>query len=157
MSRANRPRTFNYRDVFVQGTRGALRLPWDAEHGVAFLEGGTSLLPGNGQIGFDREVAAWVEAIRGHASPAVSGVDARLAVAMAAAGEASLRSGQVVEVEAAQCQLKTDGWACCWSASRALAVRPTSAACTCRSWAITPHCGWWPSPTRQRRPTSSTR
>jgi predicted dehydrogenase len=99
MSRANRPRTFNYRDVFLQGTRGALRLLWDAEHGIAFLEGGTSLLPGNGQIGFDREVADWLEAIRGHASPAVSGADARLAVALAAAGEASLRSGQVVAVE----------------------------------------------------------
>ena len=57
MSRANRPRTFGYRDVFVQGTRGALRLPWDAEQGIAFTEGGTSLLPGNGQVGFDREVA----------------------------------------------------------------------------------------------------
>ena len=71
MSRANRPRTFGYRDVFVQGTRGALRLPWDAEQGIAFIEGGTSLLPGNGQIGFDREVAAWIAAIRGESAPAV--------------------------------------------------------------------------------------
>jgi predicted dehydrogenase len=100
MSRANRPRGFNYRDVFVQGTRGALRLPWDAENGIAFLEGGTSLLPGNGQLGFDREVAAFVEAIAGGAAPDVSGADARRAVAMAVAGEASLHSRQVEAVDA---------------------------------------------------------
>ena len=99
MSRANRPRTFAYRDVFVQGTRGALRLPWDAEQGLAFLEGGTSLLPGNGQLGFDREVGAWVAAIRGEAAPAVTGAEARLAVAMAVAGEESLRSGRRRSVE----------------------------------------------------------
>ncbi len=99
MSRANRPRSFAYRDVFVQGTRGALRLPWDAESGLAFLEGGTSLLPGNGQIGFDREVGAWLAAIRGEAAPAVSGEEARLAVAMAVAGEESLRRGEVVRIE----------------------------------------------------------
>ncbi len=98
MSRANRPRTFAYRDVFVQGTRGALRLPWDAESGLAFLEGGTSLLPGNGQLGFDREVAAWVAAIRGEAAAAVTGEEARLAVAIAVAGEESLRSGGVVAI-----------------------------------------------------------
>jgi predicted dehydrogenase len=101
MSRANRPRSFNYRDVFVQGTLGALRLPWDAEHGIAFVEGGTTLLPGDGQVGFDREVAAWIAAIVGEIAPAVSGRDARCAVAMAVAGEESLRSGQVVRVQAA--------------------------------------------------------
>jgi predicted dehydrogenase len=100
MSRANRPRTFAYRDVFVQGTRGALRLPWDAEHGLAFLENGTSLLPGNGQAGFDREVAAWVQAARGAVAPAVTGEEARLAVAMALAGEESLRTGEAIRVEA---------------------------------------------------------
>ncbi|MBV9578740.1 MAG: Gfo/Idh/MocA family oxidoreductase [Chloroflexi bacterium] len=99
MSRANRPRSFAFRDVLVQGTRGVLRLPWDAETGLAFLEGGTSLLPGNGQVGFDREVAAWVAAIRGEAAPAVTGADGRLAVAMAVAGEASLRTGEVVRIE----------------------------------------------------------
>jgi predicted dehydrogenase len=98
MSRANRPRSFAYRDVFIQGTLGALRLPWDAEQGVAFLEGGTSLLPGNGQLGFDREVTAWIDAIRGQTQPAVSGQDARRAVAMAVAGEESLRTGEVVGV-----------------------------------------------------------
>jgi predicted dehydrogenase len=98
MSRANRPRSFAYRDVFIQGTVGALRLPWDAEQGVAFLEGGTSLLPGNGQLGFDREVTAWIDAIRGQTQPAVSGQDARRAVAMAVAGEESLRTGEVVGV-----------------------------------------------------------
>jgi predicted dehydrogenase len=101
MSRANRPRTFGYRDIFVQGTRGAVRLPWDGEHGIAFVEGGTQLLPGNGQIGFDREVAAWIEAIRGESAPAVSGSDARRAVAMAVAGEESLRTGQVILLDAA--------------------------------------------------------
>src|SRR5262249_15587156 len=90
--------TFAYRDVFVQGTRGALRLPWDAENGLAFLEGGTSLLPGDGQVGFDREVAAWVRAAQGDGAPAVTGEEARLAVAMALAGEESLRSGAVVRV-----------------------------------------------------------
>jgi predicted dehydrogenase len=102
MSRANRPRTFAYRDVFVQGTRGALRLPWDAESGVAFLENGTSLLPGNGQLGFDREVGAWASAIRGEAAPAVTGEEARLAVVMAVAGEDSLRSGGVVAIRGAR-------------------------------------------------------
>jgi predicted dehydrogenase len=99
MSRANRPRTFAYRDLFVQGTRGALRLPWDAEAGLAFLEAGTSLLPGNGQLGFDREVANWVAAIRGETKPVVTGKEARLAVAMAVAGEDSLRGGDVVRIE----------------------------------------------------------
>lgn len=98
MSRANRPRTFAYRDVFVQGTTGGLRLPWDAEQGIAFLEGGTSLLPGDGQSGFDREVAAWIDAIRGGSAPAVTGADARLAAFMALAGEESLRSGEVVSL-----------------------------------------------------------
>ena len=41
-------------------------------------EGGTSLLPGNGQMGFDREVGAWVAAMRGGAAPAVTGAEARL-------------------------------------------------------------------------------
>jgi predicted dehydrogenase len=101
MSRGNRPRSFAYRDVFVQGTSGSLSLPWDAEQGIAFLEGGTSLLPGAGQSGFDREVAAWISAIRGDCTPAVTGAEARLAVAMAVAGEESLRSGRVVAVEQA--------------------------------------------------------
>jgi predicted dehydrogenase len=98
MSRANRPRTFGYRDVFVQGTQGSLRLPWDAEQGVAFSEGGTSLLPGNGQVGFDREAAAWMAAVRGEATAAVTGAEACRAVAMAVAGEESLRTGEVVEL-----------------------------------------------------------
>jgi predicted dehydrogenase len=95
MSRGNRPRSFAYRDVFVQGTRGAMRLPWDAEQGIAFLEGGTSLLAGDSQTGFSREVAAWVAAIRGESVPAVTGDEARRAVAMAVAGENSLRTGRV--------------------------------------------------------------
>jgi predicted dehydrogenase len=99
MSRGNRPRSFAYREVFVQGMRGALRLPWDGEQGIAFLESGTSLLPGNAQSGFDREVAAWVAAIGGESAPAVSGDEARRAVAMAVAGEESLRTGQVVTVD----------------------------------------------------------
>ncbi|MBI2755634.1 MAG: Gfo/Idh/MocA family oxidoreductase [Chloroflexi bacterium] len=99
ISRGNRPRTFGYRDVFVQGTTGSLSMPWDAEQGIAFLEGGTSLLPGDGQVGFDREVAAWISAIRGETLPAVTGEDGRLSVAMAAAGEASLRTGECVTLE----------------------------------------------------------
>jgi predicted dehydrogenase len=96
VSRANRPRTFGYRDVFVQGTRGALRLPWDAEQGLAFTESGTALLPGDSQVGFDREVAAWVAALRGEVAPAVTGAEASRAVAMAVAGEESLRTGEVI-------------------------------------------------------------
>ncbi len=99
VSRANRPRSFNYREAFVQGTRGALRQAWDAEQGLAFLETGTTLLPGDSQAGFDREVEAWVSAIRGEAPAAVSGREARRAVAMALAGEESLRSGRVVDLE----------------------------------------------------------
>lgn len=99
LSRGNRPRTFAYREVFVQGTIGALCMPWDAEQGLAFLEGSTGLLPGDGQLGFDREVAAWIAAIRGEATPAVTGEDGHLSVAMASAGEESLRTGQVVTLE----------------------------------------------------------
>jgi predicted dehydrogenase len=84
--------------VFIQGTRGAIRLPWDAEHGIAFLEGGTSLLPGDSQIGFDREVGSWVASIRGESAPAITGDEARRAVAMAVAGENSLRTGRVQHV-----------------------------------------------------------
>ena len=99
MSRANRPRSFAYRDVFIQGTQGALALPWDAEQGLTFLEGATtSLLPGDSQMGFDREVAAWIAAVRGEAEPAVSGEEAALAVALAVAGETSLRTGDVVRL-----------------------------------------------------------
>jgi predicted dehydrogenase len=96
ISRANRPRTFVYREVFVQGTRAALSLPWDAEQGLAFLEGGTSLLPAQDQAGFDREVAAFIAAIRGEAAPTVTGEEARLSVVLAVAGEESLRTGRVV-------------------------------------------------------------
>ena len=98
MSRANRPRTFAYRDVFVQGTSGALHLPWDAEQGIAFLEGGTGLLPGDSQVGFDREVAAWIAAIRGESVAAVTGDEARRAALMAIAGEESLQTGDVVSL-----------------------------------------------------------
>lgn len=100
MSRGNRPRTFALRDVFIQGTAGVVRLPWDAEQGIAFLEAGTSLLAGNSQVGFDREVAAWLAAIEVRADPAVTGAEARLAVAMAVAGEESLLTGQVVGIHA---------------------------------------------------------
>ena len=58
----------------------------------------TGLLPGNSQIGFDREVAAWIAAIRGEAAAPVTGGEARLAVAMAVAGEESLCSGDVVRL-----------------------------------------------------------
>jgi hypothetical protein len=54
------------------------------------------LLPGDGQAGFDREVAAWVAALRGEVAPAVTGAEASRAVAMAVAGEESLRRGEVV-------------------------------------------------------------
>lgn len=109
MSRANRPRTFQYRDVFVQGTQGALSLPWDGEEGLAFLEGGTSLLPGDGQAGFDREVAAWISAVRGESAPAISGDEARLSVALALAGEDSLRTGEVVPLTAVTTGTRGDG------------------------------------------------
>ena len=69
--------------------------------GMAFLEGGTSLLPGNGQTGLRSGGGAWVAAIRGETAPAVTGAEARLAVAMAVAGEESLRSGGVVRIESA--------------------------------------------------------
>ncbi len=69
MSCANWPRSFAYRDV---------ELPWDAGQGLAFLEGGTSLLPGEDQTGFDREVTAWVAAMRGESWSPVTGQEARL-------------------------------------------------------------------------------
>jgi predicted dehydrogenase len=99
ISRANRPRTFAYREVFVQGTRSAVSLPWDAEQGVAFLEGGTSLLPGETQLGFTRQAEAWIAAVRGDGPVPISGVEAQRSVALACAGETSLVSGEVVALE----------------------------------------------------------
>jgi predicted dehydrogenase len=99
ISRANRPRTFAYREVFVQGTRGAASLPWDAEQGVAFLEGGTHLLPGETQLGFTRQAAAWIKAVRGETTAPINAIEAQRSVALACAGETSLRSGEVVMLE----------------------------------------------------------
>jgi predicted dehydrogenase len=99
ISRANRPRTFAYREVFVQGTRSAVSLPWDAEQGLAFLEGGTSLLPGEAQLGFTRQAQAWIAAVRGECPVPISGVEAQRSVALACAGETSLVSGEVVALD----------------------------------------------------------
>lgn len=96
MSRANRPRTFAYREVFVQGTLSAATLPWDAEQGLAFLEGGTSLLPGESRSGFARQAAAFATAVRGEAPAPITPAEGQRSVALACAGETSLRTGEVV-------------------------------------------------------------
>jgi len=99
VSRANRPRSFSFREVFVQGTTGAASLPWDAEQGLAFLEHGTSVLSPQAQTGFNRQAAAWIAAIRGEASKPISSAEAVRSVALACAGETSLQTGQVVTLQ----------------------------------------------------------
>jgi predicted dehydrogenase len=108
ISRANRPRSFSYREVFVQGTTSAVSLPWDGEQGLAFLEHGTTLLPAHAQIGFNRQAAAWIAAIRGEAAVAIAGADALRSVAMACAGEQSLRTGRPVMLRDVGYQIKHD-------------------------------------------------
>jgi predicted dehydrogenase len=99
MSRGNRPRTANLRDIFVQGTRGSVSLGWTDEQPLAVLEETVQPLPGNGQVGFNREIAAFVDAARNGAAPAVTGADGARAVALAVAAEMSLATGRRVTLD----------------------------------------------------------
>jgi predicted dehydrogenase len=99
-SRTNRPRAALDRGVAVVGPDGILTIPPDAWGGELRAEAVTTPLWFDGQAGFDREVAAWVEAARGGGIPPVTAADGRRAVAMALAAERSIELGVPVGLEA---------------------------------------------------------
>ncbi len=99
-SRAHRPKGFVERDLVAAGTTGtmAIRPPdWGAE-----LQGETAVSPigFDAAIGFVRQLEAFAEAIRGTAPLPVNADDARVALAVALAGERSLISGREEPVPA---------------------------------------------------------
>lgn len=97
ISRANHPRWLRYRDIFVQGTRGSLRMPWDGDGPLLFADQGTTPVS-TAPDPFREQARAWIAAVRGVSSPTVTGHDGYRAVLLAEAAERSLSSGDVVAV-----------------------------------------------------------
>jgi predicted dehydrogenase len=97
MSRAHRPGSFGYREVFVAGTTGLIEQGWDAESSLLFTEQGLQLVPAAGGDGFARQLAGWLDTIEG-AEPLMTPDDAVLAVALGAATELSIARGEPVEL-----------------------------------------------------------
>lgn len=97
MSRAHRPGSFGYREVFVAGTAGLIEQSWDAESSLLFTEQGLQLVPGAGGDGFARQLTGWLDAMDG-APPAMSPDDAVRAVALGVAAERSIDRGEPVEL-----------------------------------------------------------
>jgi predicted dehydrogenase len=97
-SRGSRPRGAVERSLTVAGDGGMISVPVDGWGGLIRVDEGTSPLGFDGQQGFDREVAAWVEAAaQGTASP-VTAEDGSLAVRLAVAAEASITAGKPIAV-----------------------------------------------------------
>lgn len=98
-SRTNRPRAALDRDAVVAGTEGILTIPVDAWGGEIRTESATTPLWFDAQAGFDREVAAWVDAAANGTAPPVTAQDGRRAVEMALAAERSIESGEPVALD----------------------------------------------------------
>jgi predicted dehydrogenase len=101
MSRGDRPKNGASRSVVVTGDRGMLSISGEDWGGEIRTETDSSPLGFDGQAGFDRQLAAFAEAVSGGDPAAVaSGADGRLAVAVALAAERSIREGRAVPVSA---------------------------------------------------------
>ena len=99
VSRGHRPRAAIERGALVAGTRGILTIPRGGWGGEMSTEAGSSPLGFDAQSGFDREVAAFVEAVTAGKPPPVSGADGRRALAMAIAAEEAILSGRAVTLQ----------------------------------------------------------
>jgi predicted dehydrogenase len=99
VSRAARPRSIVLRESVVAGSDGVVRQTPSAGGGLLFDEGGAAPLGFDAQVGFDRELAAFLDAVRAGGPPPVDAVDGRRALAMAIAAERSLVSGRPEAVE----------------------------------------------------------
>ncbi len=104
MSRANQPRGIGYREVFVQGDGGTLRLPWDNEGTLHWGHDGTKSLAG-GPSPFLAQARTWLASVRGAGSadgaasggePAVTGRTGLAAVVLGDAAERSLATGTMI-------------------------------------------------------------
>jgi predicted dehydrogenase len=100
MSRAERPKQAANRSVLVVGSRGMLSISGADWGGELRTEGTASPLGFDAQAGFDRQLGAFADAIRGDASAIASAADGRLAVAVAVAADEALRTGRSVPVTA---------------------------------------------------------
>jgi predicted dehydrogenase len=100
VSRATRPRSIIMRESVLAGTEGVLRQTPGDGGGLLLDEGGAVPLGFDAQVGFDREVAAFIAAVRSGGPAPVSALDGRRALAMALAAERSLVTGRPVGVAA---------------------------------------------------------
>ncbi|CAN5723011.1 hypothetical protein BH23CHL8_BH23CHL8_00080 [soil metagenome] len=98
VSRATRPRSIVLRESVVAGTDGVARQAPVAGGGLLLDEAGAVPLGFDAQVGFDRQVAAFLAAVREGGPPQVSAIDGRRALAMALAAERSLVTGRPVRV-----------------------------------------------------------
>lgn len=98
VSRATRPRSIVLRESVVAGTAGVARQVPAAGGGLLLDEAGAVPLGFDAQVGFDREVGAFLAAVRSAGPPPVSALDGRRALAMALAAERSLVTGRPVRV-----------------------------------------------------------
>jgi predicted dehydrogenase len=101
VSRASRPRSIVVRESVVAGSAGVVRVAPGAGGFVA-NEAGSVGLGFDAQIGFDREVSAWVAAARDGQPLPVTAADGRLALAASLAAERSARTGRPVRVAGAR-------------------------------------------------------
>jgi predicted dehydrogenase len=99
VSRAGRPRSIVLRESVVAGSAGVVRQAPAGGGGTLLNEAGAVPLGFDAQAGFDREVGAWLHAIRSGGPPPVSAHDGRVALAAALAAERSLRTGRPERVE----------------------------------------------------------
>jgi predicted dehydrogenase len=99
VSRAARPRSIVVRETIVAGAGGVVRIT-PASGGTVSNEAGSVGLGFDAQVGFDREVAAWVSAARDGVPLPVTAHDGRLALAASLAAERSARTGRPVRVAA---------------------------------------------------------
>jgi predicted dehydrogenase len=98
VSRAARPRSIVIRESVVAGADGIVRITPASGGGIVANEAGSVGLGFDAQVGFDREVAAWVAAARDGAALPVTAQDGRLALAASLAAERSARTGRPVRV-----------------------------------------------------------
>ncbi|HLT59765.1 MAG TPA: Gfo/Idh/MocA family oxidoreductase [Microlunatus sp.] len=97
MSRANQPRGIGYREVFVQGDGGTLRLPWDNEGLLSWGHDGTRAVPA-GPSPFLAQARTWLAAVRGESlgEEPVTGRTGLAAVVLGDAAERSLATGSMI-------------------------------------------------------------
>lgn len=99
MSRANQPRGLGYREVFVQGDAGTLRLPWDNEGLLSWGHDGTRAVPA-GPSPFLAQARTWLAAVRSDQleEEPVTGRTGLAAVVLGDAAERSLASGTMITI-----------------------------------------------------------